>query len=222
MANVFYLVLVISEKIIALVVGVAFFRQLPIAYRLTMLQVLLGLVAEITGRYIVARYHEQNIWMFNFYWIAELWVAGMAGILLLKNPALRKAFISLLVLPSFFWLYFISVNGLAVMPSPALTAIDTSLVVIYATALFQNTVFEGRKLAAQPVFWLCLSVITFFACNIPLYSMFNYIYRTNPELLKKLFVITKTLNFIRYPMVAFSFYLYGRQAFSLKAKPHVL
>ena len=204
------LLFVIAGKIVALTAGLMFFRYLSLPYRLMMLQVFLGMMAEVTGRYIVVRYHAHNIWLFNYYWLIELWVVGLAGILLLRNIALRRAFVGLLLIPTVLWIYCIYKNGNGIHPSPALTAIGTALVVIFITVLFHAS-FNMQKLATQPVFWLCLSVIVFFSGNVPFYSLFNYIYDTDPELLKKLFNITLVLNHIRYPIVAFSFYLLGRQ-----------
>lgn len=204
------LLFVIAGKIVALTTGLLFFRYLSLPYRLVMLQVFLGMMAEVAGRYIVVRYHAHNIWLFNYYWLVELWVVGLAGILLLSNIALRRAFVGLLLIPTALWIYCIYTGGNDMHPSPAITAIGTALVAIFITVLFHAS-FHTQKLATQPVFWLCLSVIIFFSGSIPFYSLFNYIYDTDPELLKKLFNITLVLNHIRYPIVAYSFYLLGRQ-----------
>ena len=162
---------IIWGKVLALVIGLMFFRQLTPPFRLAMLQVFLGMMAEVTGRYIVVRYHAHNLWLFNYYWLAELWVVGLAGILLLKNVRLRAAFTLLLLIPSLIWLVLIYRNGIDVHPSPALTAIATALVVIFITVLLQLS-FNTEKLAIQPVFWLCLSVLLFFGGYLPYYSMF--------------------------------------------------
>ncbi|MCD6062824.1 MAG: hypothetical protein K0R82_735 [Flavipsychrobacter sp.] len=205
-----YLLSVIATKILALSIGLVFFRHLALAYRLAMLQVLLGTVAEVIGWHIVKTYHEHNLWLFNWYWLAELWVMGTTGILLLKNRALKKAFTGLLFIPTVLWIYLVSVNGIHTHPSPALTAIGTALVVIFITVLFHAS-FGNETLSTQPVFWLALSVLIFFGGIVPYYSMFNYLYQTNPVLLKKLFIITQVLNHLRYPIVAVSLLLAGRQ-----------
>lgn len=208
--SVTYLLATIATKILALAIGGMFFRHLALPYRLVMLQVFLGLLAEVTGWYIAAVYREHNLWLFNWYWLSELWVVGTAGILLLKNRVLQKGFLGLLLIPTILWIYFISINGIDMHPAPALTAIGTTLVVIFIAVLFHAS-FSSQSLSSQPVFWLALSVLIFFGGIVPYYSMFNYLYKTNPALLGKLFVITEVLNHVRYPMVAIGLFLAGRQ-----------
>ncbi|WP_276132383.1 hypothetical protein [Polluticoccus soli] len=216
-----YLLTTIATKILALFIGLAFFRRMALPYRLALLQVFLGMMAEVGGWYIAAVYREHNLWLFNWYWLTELWVMGTTGILLLKNRVLQKGFLGLLLIPTALWVYFISINGIDMHPAPALTAIGTTLIVIFIAVLFHAS-FTRQALSSQPVFWLSLSVLIFFGGIVPYYSMFNYLYTTNPVLLEKLFIITEVLNHLRYPMVAIGLFLAGRQHLAtVKLRNHV-
>ena len=96
------------------------------------------------------------------------------------------------------------------------------LVYIYMSVM-SVTLFGAGKVWLQPGLWLSISVISFSACTIPFYSIYNYLAQNDPVLLKQLFNIVLLLNFIRYPLVALSLYLYGSQRMkTVKAEANVL
>jgi len=200
----------ISIKVFTIIVGLFYFKKLNKAFRYILWQVIVVSGCETLGNF--TSYHSQNnLWVFNFFYLLpELWLTGMAARELTTNSKLKKATPYLLGLGTFVWGINITVYGINIFANWALIYIGVTLCIIYMNVLIKNSWSEQSPFL-QPEFWLSLSVILFFSCNIPYYGMFNFLSYESPVLLRKLFYINKGLNFIRYPLIALSFYLYARQ-----------
>lgn len=207
-----FFLLALIGKLVVLFFGVKYFRKLPFAYALIVFQVIFAVICEGYGFYLGHILHQNNLWLFNYYWIiADIGLTGIAGILLLEKKKLKIISVILLLVTLVIWLHNIiafSINHYAPLVK---ASIHIALVIIYAMLLVDRLLFTNLKLGRQPDFWLCLSTLLFFGCNIPLYGLFNYLNSVSPQTLKKLFEISLILNFIRYPLVAVSFYLIGQK-----------
>lgn len=213
-----YLLFVISVKIIALTFGVVNFRNLTIPYRVIFSQVLLALFCEVLGYYLSFG-AKHNIWLYNLYWlVGELWLMTVPGIILLRRAVLRRFLFFITIITTLIWIVKIYQHGLSKFSPFILLSIYLTTLLIYFIVLFHIALSTEEKLVKLPAFWLCLSVIIYFGCNIPYYGLYNYLESKEPKLLNQLFDITLVLNFIRYPLVAVSFYLMGRQHKIVKQK----
>ena len=211
--------LLILIKALAIVAGAYYFRYLSMPYRLVLLQVIAAICAETTGLVIVKLYHQHNLWVFNIYdLLFEVWLMSITGYLL--NRKLKRSYIiSGIVIVSFIWLYGVYFDGIRVLYTPYLLAKSVLLVSVYLLVLYHIAFLRQGKLSRQPALWLSLSMILFYGGNMPYYGFFNYLNEHNPDVLSELFhIIIYTLNFIRYPMVGYSFYLLGKQSLAVKPK----
>jgi hypothetical protein len=204
------LLYMISGKILAIIVGLFFWRRLALPYRLVFFQVIIAMITEIVGRYIAYILHKHNLWLFNYYWVIDMWMAGIVGYMLVKNQTVKNSIPWLLGIATIVWLINILKQGIDIHPTWAMCIISITIVIIYFPIII-NSLFSNDKIISSPEFWLSFSLILFFGCSIPLYGVYNYLYETNPLMLKQLFNIIKTLNFIRYPLIALAFYLYAHQ-----------
>lgn len=204
------LIWLILEKVIVLTVGIFYFRYLPLAYKLCVLQVALAIIAELGGRYINRVYHQQNLWLFNTYLlVGELWVTGFVPWLLLRNARVKQMLLISLSLISVLSLinYIADTKSIFRLQSGYILIQSVHCIVFYLILLFQDTFSANGSLLKVPVFWLSLSAILFFSCCIPVFGLFNYLDQNYPLALKQLFGINQVFNLVRYPMVAVSFYL---------------
>ena len=90
------------------------------------------------------------------------------------------------------------------------------MVVLFIVVLFNSGVFNNANILSQPAFWLCLSSILFYGCDIPYMGLHNYLSSHFPNLGIQLANINTVLDVIRYPLVAVSFLLLGRKAVPVK------
>lgn len=202
----------ICGKIFALIIGVRIFLKLTWQYKLIFCHVFIAMFCEIYGRYIALVMHEHNVWLFNSYlFVGELLLMGIPAIGLINKKALKYFGSGLLFISTILWVTSLLQKGLNYFSPVAVISIYASLLIMYFVILFDCTFSSGEKLFTKPNFWLSLSVIIFFCCNIPNYGMYNYLYQNHPALQKSLFNITLILDFIRYPLTGYSFYLLGKQ-----------
>ena len=112
-------------------------------------------------------------------------------------------------------LYF---NGFQTFANYAFAAAGLILSIIYGSILFLE--FRTKqKWQSSPVIWMSAGLVLFFACNIPYFSLFNYLNKYYLPESRFLFnFITDVLANIRYLLLAVSFYLLRRN-FLLSQNP---
>lgn len=201
------LLLILAGKIIAIVIGLCFFKFLSKPYRLILVQVIFALLCEWGAQFIVKHYHRNNIWVFNIYLLVEVWLIGLAGRLLLRNKLIQKFVLPVLILATLIWCSNIYFSGMADFANWCFVASSLILIVLYFIVLFDNALFSSQKIITQPVFWLSFSIIIFFGCDLPYFGIRNYLVNKHSDIELKVDYINYILNFIRYPLVAISFIL---------------
>jgi hypothetical protein len=204
--------LVVMIKLIPLITGIRYWWSLTLPYKLTLIQVGIAIIFELAGWTIAHYWHQHNLWLFNCFHVIELWIMGMAGYFLFQSMAIKRNVILLLLLGTGIWTFTIIATGIFVFSTLCLVSLALILDIIYLVILIKTGLSGDERIQGKPVFWLRLSVIIYYSCNIPYYGLFNYLYKHNPHLHKLLFdVIIFNLNYIRYPFIALSFYLLGRK-----------
>lgn len=207
-------------KMLVVIMGVYYYRHLPFAYRLVLLQSVLAISAEVLGLAIVKVYHQYNVWVFNIYdLLFEVWLMTIAGYYLLSGK-MKNTYIFLApALLTIVWVYGVSRKGLMDMYTPFLLGKSILLISVYMLLLYQTAFGRRDNVSRLPAFWLSLSMILFFGGALPFYGFYNFLVVNQPDILSSLFYsIIWTLNFIRYPMAAYSLYLAGSQQKRLKQK----
>ncbi len=204
-----YLLFAVGGNLLAVIFGFYWVKHLPLPYRLMLALVCVTLLCEILGHFSSA-HHRGNAWVFNsFYLMPELWLTGLTGAMLTIQRLVKIAIPLALLAGSALWIFDITQYGVNVLSSASLLYVGICLTLIFLIVLV-STLYQ-QNLFKSAAFWLSVSVILYFSCNIPLFGMYNLISSRSHELLDKLYYINNILVAIRYPLVAFSFYLAGRQ-----------
>ncbi|RYD58296.1 MAG: hypothetical protein EOP56_05070 [Sphingobacteriales bacterium] len=204
-----FLLMLIFCKIVALFTGVILLKHLTLPYRLILIQVFIALAIEVTGYYMSIG-QVKNGWIFNLYLLPELWLFGLAGrYFYRKNYLLVNVPIMLLVGTACLIIdvYFNGINNLAHW---AILSIGIILILIYLNALIGNSLFTDN-IFSQPIFWISIATILYYACIIPSFGLYQYLADSHPNILKKLYNIVFIFNNVRYIFIAVGFYLFAKQ-----------
>jgi hypothetical protein len=135
---------------------------------------------------------------------------GLTGIYMLKNKLLKRIFLFFLILNIIIWIINIAANTIYVFATISMIIGCAIMVMLYIILLLNNILFNSNVLK-QPIFWLSLSSILFYGCDIPYMGMNVYLSTHMPAMALQLSKINFILDIIRYPLVAISFILLGRQ-----------
>ena len=205
-----FIVYFLAGKLFALIVGVYYFRYLSRPYKLVLYLIAIASFCESYGYYIGEHLKERNLWIFNCYILIEVWLMGIAAIYLINTNEIKKIFLGLLIISTVIWGINIATVSIYQFASISMVFGLAFLTIMFIIVLFSNMLFNDNILK-QPVFWLSLSTILYCACDIPYMGLHNYLSEHMPSLSFQLAFINSLLDIIRYPLVAISFILLGRQ-----------
>ncbi len=199
-------------EIITVIFGIGSWHKLPLPYKLIVVQVFLAFSVEATGLYIVKVYHANNLWLYNAYLLLEIWLILSAGIFFTASKTARQVGGILIAVLTFFWLYKIIASGYQKFLPQVMMLYYIATLLLFLHVAYNNAVFSSKKVLQQPLFLICISLITSFAVTIPLFGIMNYLNETDIELSGNLFHIIHIASIFRYWLVALAIYLYIRQA----------
>ena len=183
---VFFLFSFFIGKFFSLIIGGYNFKCLSLPYRLVLLLIAIGSFCEFYGYYIFKHLHKSNQWLFNIYIIIEVWLLGMSAIYLINNHKIKKSFFLLLIINTIVWIFTIASNSIYLFATISMVCGSSIITLMYIIVLYSNSLFTGEKIIKQPVFWLCISTILYFGCDIPYMGLYNYITKHLPNLGKQL------------------------------------
>ena len=199
-------------KVFALIIGLCYFRFLGKSYKIILLLVAIASICESYGYYLTHFLLMSNAWLFNLYMIIEVWLMGAASIYLIDNRTLKKVFFFGILLNTIVWVFFICSSSIYVFANIPMICGCSLIMIIYTIVLFRSSLFSGQTTFMQPVFWVSISTILYFGGDIPYMGLHNYLVSNNPSLGIRLANINTVLDVIRYPLVAISFILLGRNS----------
>ncbi|MEZ5018487.1 MAG: hypothetical protein R2800_15610 [Flavipsychrobacter sp.] len=169
-------------------------------------------MAEIAGAYIGLVLSQHNIWFFNSYLLIEIWLVCTPALLLYTSKKLKLLALLLLSSSALVWLLNVYQKGIHVPANLYFLYYCITVLIIYLLLLFNSGIFNGKKLVAQPVFWIALSALLYFGCMIPYKGFELYLFANDMELARTLFNINIGLGMLRYLFLAVSFFLLGKGA----------
>jgi lysylphosphatidylglycerol synthetase-like protein (DUF2156 family) len=198
-------------KAITLFFGIYYFNRLPLPYKLVLYLDAIAMFCEACGYYISQVKRLPNAWLFNLYMPTEVWLMSIAAILLVDSKRMKVLFGALLLLNSTYYIYSIANHSLSVFAGFSMVFGCIVLSFMYIVLLFSNSLFSSKDIMKQPIFWLCASTILYFGCDIPNMGLHNFISGRLHDYADQIQTINSVLDVIRYPILAISFILLGRQ-----------
>ncbi len=140
----------------------------------------------------------------------EVYSLGIAAIWLITNRKLKLLYSVLLVIDTIYWIINIKLATLYLFASSAMIFGCIILSFMYIVILFREELFFSINIFSQPIFWLSISTILYFAGVIPIMGLHNFLTEKMPNVGANLEYINLVLDIIRYPLVGISFVLLGR------------
>ncbi len=201
----------LSDLIIitGIVLGTLGFRSLPVAARLVLAHLVVTISTEITGLYLThVLKASQNIWLYNGYILVEFVLIMCIGYFLL--PSKKAKALLFLALPLFLAVWIMDLRQ---TPSGLLLNFSFLIGCIILSSFFLWQLFNLLKAEQNDIalILLCLSVLIYFSCCIPIFSFFNYFLDSTGELKQLFYGSNHVLSIIRYGLIAFSFFSFQKK-----------
>ena len=202
--------------LLAVLSGILSYKHFTFFWKLLFLQVLLYVIAIKLVYEITPVFHtNSNHWFYNGYLIIEIGLLCFAPLQLFKTTFEK---LSLLLLFAFYVLVFafqIYLNGLDQFANFAFASAGFVVSLIYGYILYLSFQIPEWAHPRSAIIWASFGLILFFACNVPYFSLFNYLNTHFLTLSRFMFhVITDVLANARYFMLALAFYLVRKHAIS--------
>lgn len=208
----FNIIIGLLIQVVAVVIGLAFWKSMILPYRLVIVQVGMAILCQTVARYFAVTLGENNSWIFNIYMLLEILLLVSAGLLFLKGGGVRNILSILLFAMVVYWVITYAFNDFFSLFNWFFVFSALVIVITYVLVLFNHAIFQSKKILQQPLFILSVAHVVYFACIIPLFGIISNLFVNNMMAAHKLYVINDVVNFLRYFLVAIAFYLGGLQA----------
>lgn len=203
---------------LACILALITFRKLDVFSRLIAVQVCLACIVEFVGWQLRIS-AQRNTWLYNAYMPLEFTLLFLATMLQFKGWT-RFWLAKIIVLYWVCWiaeLYLFSFHSFAVR-TYVLGAII--LLVNYFFVVYKSA-WSPHPLLSQSRFWFSIGVILFFGCNIPFFSMYDYIIANSTmqqmRLLSNLMIV---FSYFRYLCTSVGFIIVFREARKMAVNPY--
>lgn len=156
-------------------------------YRLLLLANVLSLFVDCAGYYIGHTMVKPNLWLFNIYMpidvALDMWIASFFLRLSIRKwlPIVFSAYL-------YYWGILIYQNTLFNFVFAALVANAFLQTILFMFIVVDKTMNAASSISKNPLFWLCMSLILYYAGNIPFISTLTI--KANDLILPKLTYIT--------------------------------
>lgn len=149
--------------------GLYYFRRLSKPFRLFFLINVVALFVETIGHFISYTLQKPNLWLFNIYlFVDPILYLSLAGFFVREY---LKKYLYLMCLGNLVvWAYLIYRNSIFNFAYFSLVLTALIITFIYTFILIDNTMRSSKGVAKDPLFWLCLSIVSYYACDIPFMS----------------------------------------------------
>jgi hypothetical protein len=203
---------------LAACVGFITYERMNRFYRLLYEQLMIWLVLYIVS-YVVTDF-QRSFWLGqNNHWVFNLNILIETTFLLLSARSyFEKVIAKKIILFSCIFFLFISlilhsVNNFFIF-NESIYVIESILIVIIYTFILFRCFYETFTIEVKsPEIWASIGLILYFGCNLPYFSLFNYLnthYLSMSEILQDR--ITDVLSNIRYLLLAVGFWVITRKA----------
>lgn len=213
------ILLEITSLIIALGVGVYAYPCMSRFTRTLFFQLVTWLIiyafswALTTYQYVMGLKMD-NQWVFNIQIPLELLFLVIAACYFFKDKLYTYLAIVAYLLFLLVMFLQLTIFGLSVFINYGMVIAGIIVTIFYTLILYKKFDSDHLSWKYSPEVWAATGLIIYFACNIPYFSLFNYLNIHHPDLSRKFFsFITDVLANIRYLFLVIAFWL------SYKYKP---
>lgn len=152
--------------------------------------------------------HMNNQWLFYIQIPLELLLLNIAACYFLKDKIIRYLSMILYLIFLIIFLLQLSVLKTGEFINYAVVAAGINVTILYTLILHKKLKDDPTSWKKSPDVIASIGLIIYFACNVPYFSLFNYLNTHYPLLSQKLFhMITDILANIRYLCLAIAFWL---------------
>lgn len=204
------LVALLLSELIAIIIGLIYWKKIQPPYRVVVMQVATGFLVESVGWLIMKFHLGYNSWLFNIYSIAETLFLVVIFTLLNNNKRMHLISYVIAAVMLIWWVFTTYMQGLFILNNWYIITMALLAIVLFIALLINKTVFSGGNLYRQPVFIVSISYILFYASVIPLFGVFNYLIKTDYPLADKLQNINLGAGILRYALTGLALYLHSR------------
>lgn len=202
---------IFAAKALVVFFGMYYNDALPRPFRLLVFHAFAALLAEFTGL-ILNKVSTSNILVFNIFNLLDVWFMAIVAYSLLVSSKYKQMIRWFLVMTTLLWIYKMYHYATGKYFNLHYITYGFGLIIIYALVIYDHALFKARNLLQEPVFLLCMAVLTDYGCSIPLIGALTYLVNMDIETTKQLFYIGHVVNTLRYVLIAIAFYLYAHQA----------
>lgn len=166
-----------------MVLGMLYYNRMPLPYRLLFWINVLGLFVESSGHFISHNLHQANLWLFNIYLLVDVAINIYLARFFVR-PAVSKFIPLLIFIHVLVWMYVVHENSFVNFAYMSLVAASLIITILFLFILIDKVMHSDVGLTKDPLFWLCLSMILYYACDIPYMSTLafdanDFIHRNN-------------------------------------------
>jgi hypothetical protein len=175
--------------------------------RIIALQVLIAFGVNIIG-YILRLRKINNIPLYNLYLLFDYGLLLMAASKFLKDYVPKKYFSIAFAIIIMIWLYEIFREGSTTFVQGAYIVGSFLILISYLIVFYFTVMKHSQSLIRLPFFWISTAIILFYACNIPNFSMIQYLVYCTKDNSFVSGLILDSLNNIRYGFISIGFLIY--------------
>lgn len=211
--------------ILALGAGIYTYSYMNKFTRALFFQLVIWILFLITA-YILTTYQYKHGYSMNNHWLYNI---AMPIELLLLTMAIRYFFnnklinyLSIILYCIFLGVFFfqLKISGLFVYFNYALAVSGLAVTILYTFILYKKFKSDPLSWKKSPEVIASIGLIIYFACNVPYFSLFNYLNNHYPDLSLKLFhMITDVLANVRYGCLAIAFWLVRKNSLAANTNP---
>jgi hypothetical protein len=211
--------------VIAACIGIVCYRKMNVFYRILFIQLISWLILYVLS-YVVTGYQknrnlpENNQWVFNIQILCETTLLLFAANSYFEKQFAKRLIMLCWILFLFFFAGQIAYNGFYDLSVTSLTLESILMIIIYTLILFRCFYETFAVEIRSPEVWASIGLILYFGCNLPYFSLFNYLnnhYLNMSETLHR--YITDGFSNIRYILLAIGFLVVNKNFVSVTGNP---
>lgn len=203
----------VISQLLSVAAGIYAYPYMTKFIRLLFFQLIAWQAVYLSSHAYTAYQHSiglemQNHWIYNIQVPLELLFLTVAACYFLKDALSRHLAIILYIIFLLTVALQLKLSGTDHFINYGMVVAGIIVTILYSQVLYRKFNSDHLSWKRSPEIWASTGLIIYFACNIPYFSMFDYLNVKHPALSEKLFhFITDVLANIRYLFLAIAFLL---------------